>query len=130
MTKKDWLSENYDDTMTNGFDVEDFSNTRALSLITPLANPEEDLLLIKDLNKWSDFSIKDYNVKHNANYEFVKVVNANSLFVQGVYFYITFEAKDAVHSQSKIFQAKVFEGYGLCPSEFEFCRIKPTTQSR
>uniref|UniRef100_A0A5B6Z2Z5 Cystatin domain-containing protein n=1 Tax=Davidia involucrata TaxID=16924 RepID=A0A5B6Z2Z5_DAVIN len=125
MLKTGWKDRYYEQVKaSDGFDVENFSYTTALTLITPI-NLEVGLL--EDVNKWSDLAIKDYNKKNNKSYEFVKVVKANARVVQGLVFFITFEAKDAVNGQSEIFQARVFEGYGLQPSEMDFCRLKPTT---
>uniref|UniRef100_A0A5B6Z325 Cystatin domain-containing protein n=1 Tax=Davidia involucrata TaxID=16924 RepID=A0A5B6Z325_DAVIN len=127
MPEKDW--EAYVDQVnaSDGFDVDDFSHHEALAIITPLRNLCGESPDLEIVNKNSVFAITDYNKKHNANYELVKVVKANARVVQGVYYFITFEAKDAVDGHSKIFQAMVLDGFGLRPSEVDFCRLKPTT---
>ncbi|XP_059624545.1 uncharacterized protein LOC132267398 [Cornus florida] len=103
---------------SEGFDCDDYPpDIGEVGYIVPYLMPNREFRNTKNMNELinsSMIAMIDYNEKHDTNFKFVKVLKANSLVVQGVIFYITFEAKgddnDADEGETEMFQAKVYFG--------------------
>ncbi|XP_059624659.1 uncharacterized protein LOC132267521 [Cornus florida] len=99
MTKKEYLEYYKAVGISDGFDVPEFPQTFALGIIIPFLRPGvefTDHRSFKQLNRCLNLAVDNYNRRYDANYEFVKVVKANSMTVGGFIYYITFEAKDRI----------------------------------
>ncbi|WMV27043.1 hypothetical protein MTR67_020428 [Solanum verrucosum] len=71
----------------------------------------------------SRMAIDKFNNENAQNYEFVEILNMNGQKGGGIWYYITFNAKDAV----KTFQALGWEG--IRPElDVSFCRLKKSSQ--
>ncbi|XP_059656642.1 uncharacterized protein LOC132303418 isoform X3 [Cornus florida] len=72
---------------------------------------------------------KAVGISDDANYEFVKVVKANSMPVVGFMYYITFEAKDKDKDDNPVetFEAKVYLGITDTDMDVLICRHKKVT---
>ncbi|KAG5612596.1 hypothetical protein H5410_023877 [Solanum commersonii] len=70
----------------------------------------------------SHMAIDKFNNENAQNYEFVEILNMNGQKGGGIWYYITFNAKDAV----KTFQALGWEG--ISPDlDVSFCRLKKSS---
>ncbi|XP_059656641.1 uncharacterized protein LOC132303418 isoform X2 [Cornus florida] len=120
MTKKEYLEYYKAVGISDGFDVPEFPQTFALGIIIPFLRPGVEFTRITDhLNSLTD----------DANYEFVKVVKANSMPVVGFMYYITFEAKDKDKDDNPVetFEAKVYLGITDTDMDVLICRHKKVT---
>ncbi|XP_059635322.1 uncharacterized protein LOC132277462 [Cornus florida] len=117
---------------SDGFDVPEFPNVFALGIIIPYLKPDEEFEhheSLKELNCCSKLAVDHYDMKNYANYEFVKVVKANSQAVAGAMFYITFEARDKDKDDAPVemFEAKVYSGIKETNMRVLTCRPKKVT---
>lgn len=105
---------------SNGFDITlDLKLGAALGgPIVPLRGEEDDPEIIE----LSRLAIDKYNSQNAQNYVFVKIVTVNASTAAGIWYYITFDAKDA-NNAAKTFQARVWSGWDG-ETEVAYCRLK------
>ncbi|MCD7459854.1 hypothetical protein HAX54_042125 [Datura stramonium] len=78
----------------------------------------------------SHMAIDSFNSQNAQNYQFVKIVSVNASAAAGIWYYITFDAKDADADYAlKTFQALVWEGI-KGDREVNFCRLKKSSSNQ
>ncbi|XP_059663395.1 uncharacterized protein LOC132309058 [Cornus florida] len=95
---------------TDGFSVPYFPKAFALCMITPVRGLSKDKETLERISNHSKRALQSYNKAKESDYEFVRVIKANTEILTGILYYITFEAKDGKSGEPQIFQAKVLRG--------------------
>ncbi|KAG6600694.1 hypothetical protein SDJN03_05927, partial [Cucurbita argyrosperma subsp. sororia] len=114
---------------SQGFDVPDFGNVYAFSLITPMKLHEVPGML-KEVQISANEAIKHYNNENGTNFEVVDIVKANHSGCCGSMYDITFNVKPigtSVEFPPITFQAKVYYAIPIKDIiDVELCRPKPS----
>uniref|UniRef100_A0A7N2MRU9 Cystatin domain-containing protein n=2 Tax=Quercus lobata TaxID=97700 RepID=A0A7N2MRU9_QUELO len=114
---------------SGGFDVDDFSHSFACGRIEKMGfRGVIDDADKKELGEYSMEAIHKYNTDEKKNFKFKEVVKANVQCVEGLMYYITFNAEDASTATIETFQAKVWRGIGFV--EVTSIRVKPISISK
>ncbi|KAH7853938.1 hypothetical protein Vadar_008289 [Vaccinium darrowii] len=101
-----------------------FTTVCVYGIIFPQPNFDKIPLISEWAKRCAREAIELYNNKHDAEFQFTRVVKLNSMGCAGYNFYFTFEAKSK-DPAPMYFQALVYAVIPINETKVEFCRPQP-----